>query len=165
MNWLRNFMIGRYGTDQLSFFLIIVNLVMTLVSSLFGGNIVILILSYATWFYVIFRTLSRNIAARQKENGQFMIFWRWVMTHTTGVRGWMKTCINRIRDRKTHKYFRCPKCHQMVRVPKNKGKVRIICPKCREEFIRQTGKSPAQKAREEQEKAAKNAKSTKSGKR
>ena len=45
----------------------------------------------------------------------------------------------------------------MVRVPKNKGKVRIICPKCKEEFIRFTGKSSAQRMREEQEKAEKRA--------
>ena len=43
----------------------------------------------------------------------------------------------------------------MVRVPKNKGKVRIICPKCKNEFIRSTGKSAAQKAKEEQQRAEK----------
>ena len=157
MNWLRNFMIGRYGTDQLSFFLIIVNIVMTLIASLFGGNLIILLISYVLWGWVIFRTLSRNIAGRQKENETFLIYWDWVKDHTVGIRGWFTTMGNRFRDRKTHKYFRCPKCHQMVRVPKNKGKVRIICPKCKEEFIRSTGKSPAQKAREEQQKEQKKA--------
>ncbi len=155
MNWLRNFMIGRYGTDLLSIFVIIVSMLMTFISSLFGGNIVVLLLSYLMWGWVIFRTLSRNIAARQKENETFMVFWRWAMDHTAGLRGWFKTQWNRWRDRKTHKYFRCPKCHQMVRVPKNKGKVRIICPKCKEEFVRSTGKSPAQKAKEQQQRADK----------
>lgn len=169
MNWLRNFMIGRYGTDQLSFFVIIVNMVMTLIASLFGGNIVVLLLSYALWVWIIFRTLSRNIAARQKENEIFLVGWDWVKDHTVGIRGWFTTEGNRFRDRDTHKYFRCPKCHQMVRVPKNKGKVRIICPKCKEEFIRSTGKSPAQRAKEEQQKANKAAqkaakKSEKTGK-
>ena len=37
MNWLRNFMMGRYGPDSLSLFLIVVSLVCTLTSSLFGG--------------------------------------------------------------------------------------------------------------------------------
>ena len=157
MNWLRNFMMGRYGPDSLSLFLIVVSLVCTLTSSLFGGVLVLILISYALWFWVIFRMLSRNIAARQKENETFLRGWRWVMDHTVGLRGWFKTQGNRFRDRKTHKYFRCPSCHQMVRVPKNKGKVRIICPKCKNEFIRQTGKSAAQRAREEQARAEKNA--------
>lgn len=155
MNWLRNFMMGRYGPDSLSLFLIVVSLICTLTSSLFGGVLVLILISYILWFWVIFRLLSRNIAARQKENETFLRMVGWLRDHTTGIRGWFKTQSNRFRDRKTHKYFRCPTCHQMVRVPKNKGKVRIICPKCKNEFIRQTGKSPAQKAREEQARADK----------
>ena len=155
MNWLRNFMIGRYGTDSLSLFLLVLSIIITFVTSIFGGNLITLLISYAMWGWVIFRTLSRNIAARSKENEVFLTGWRWVMDHTVGFRGWVKTEGNRFRDRKTHKYFRCPTCHQMVRVPKNKGKVRIICPKCKNEFIRSTGKSAAQKAKEEQQRAEK----------
>ena len=169
MNWLRNFMIGRYGTDSLSLFLLVLSVIITFVSSIFGGNIITLLLSYGLWFWIIFRTLSRNIAARSKENQIFLNGWRRVMDHTTGFRGWVKTESNRVRDRKTHVYFRCPSCHQMVRVPRNKGKVRIICPKCKNEFIRSTGKSPAQKIKEEQQRAEKAArkaakKAEKSGK-
>ena len=68
MNWLRNFMMGRYGPDSLSLFLIVVSLVCTLTSSLFGGVLVLILISYALWFWVIFRMLSRNIAARQDES-------------------------------------------------------------------------------------------------
>ena len=157
MNWLRNFMIGRYGTDSLSLFLLVVSMICTLTSSLCGGVLTLILLSYALWIWIIFRTLSRNLSARSHENEVFMTGWRWVMDHTVGLRGWFKTQYNRFRDRKTHRYFRCPKCKQMVRVPKNKGKVRIICPKCKEEFIRFTGKSSAQRMREEQEKAEKRA--------
>lgn len=157
MNWLRNFMMGRYGPDSFSLFLIVISLVCTLVSSLFGGLWPLLFISYALWFWVIFRMLSRNIEGRAKENEKFMVFWNWMKEHTVGIRGWLTTQANRFRDRRTHKYFRCPKCRQMVRVPKNKGKVRIICPKCKNEFIRQTGKSAAQRAREEQARAEKSA--------
>ena len=155
MNWFRNFMIGRYGTDNLSLFLLIFSMVITLFSSLFGGSFILILLSYALWGWIIFRTLSRNFEARRHENEVFMRGWNWVMNHTVGVRGWFKTQANRIRDRKTHKYYRCPSCHQMVRVPKNKGKVRIICPKCKNEFIRFTGKSPAQLEKERLQKAQK----------
>ena len=67
MNWLRNFMMGRYGPDSLSLFLIVVSLVCTLTSSLFGGVLVLILISYALWFWVIFRMLSRNMARRREE--------------------------------------------------------------------------------------------------
>ena len=51
MNWLRNFMMGRYGPDSLSLFLIVVSLVCTLTSSLFGGVLVLILISYALWFW------------------------------------------------------------------------------------------------------------------
>ena len=76
MNWLRNFMIGRYGTDSLSLFLLVLSVIITFFSSIFGGNIVTLLISYALWIWIIFRTLSRNIAARSKENQVFMTGWR-----------------------------------------------------------------------------------------
>ncbi len=157
MNWLRNFMIGRYGTDNLSLFLLVISMVCTLVSSLCGGVLPLILLSYGLWVWIIFRTLSRNLSARSRENEKFMNGWHWVMDHTVGLRGWFKTEGNRFKDRKTHKYFRCPTCHQMVRVPKNKGKLRIICPKCKNEFIRFTGKSPAQQEKERLAKAKKEA--------
>jgi len=45
--------------------------------------------------------------------------------------------VDRIKDRE-HRYFDCPKCRQMVRVPRGKGKISITCPKCREKFVRKS---------------------------
>ena len=39
---------------------------------------------------------------------------------------------------KEHCYFRCPSCHQQVRVPKGKGHIEIRCPKCGTKFIKNT---------------------------
>ena len=33
----------------------------------------------------------------------------------------------------------CPKCDSRLRVPKNKGKISVTCPKCSESFKRDTG--------------------------
>ena len=44
---------------------------------------------------------------------------------------------SRLRDR-DNRYFSCPKCRQMVRVPKGKGKINIRCPKCGEKFMKKT---------------------------
>ncbi|MBO2527292.1 MAG: hypothetical protein CW335_03815, partial [Clostridiales bacterium] len=69
--------------------------------------------------FSLFRTFSRNIYTRQKENRRFRQLW------------------TRLRDRK-NRYYRCPKCRQTVRVPKGRGKISIRCPKCGEKFIKKT---------------------------
>ena len=44
----------------------------------------------------------------------------------------------RKRKDKTHKYYKCPTCKQVVRVPKGRGKIEINCPKCHTKFIKRT---------------------------
>ena len=34
--------------------------------------------------------------------------------------------------------IRCPKCETRMRIPKGKGKLKITCPKCKNEFIHET---------------------------
>jgi ribosomal protein L37AE/L43A len=45
--------------------------------------------------------------------------------------------VDRIKDRR-NRYFECPRCRQIVRVPRGKGKIAITCPKCKERFIKKT---------------------------
>lgn len=35
---------------------------------------------------------------------------------------------------KQNKYLVCPKCAQIIRVPRNKGKIEVRCPSCRKSF-------------------------------
>ncbi len=127
---MRQFMYGRYGSDQLNMALLIAAVVLSILNSIFSaifrGNaamsiisLVVSLLIYALFGYQLFRTLSRNIYKRRRENQRFMLLW------------------NRLRDR-NHRYFRCPQCRQTVRVPKHRGKINIRCPKCGEKFIKKT---------------------------
>ena len=119
---LRNFMAGRYGTDRLNMVILSVGLVASLLSVMIKFapvNLVLFVLSYGMMFWAIFRTLSRNTYKRYQENRKFL--------QLTG----------RLKDRE-HKYFDCPKCRQMVRVPRGKGKISITCPRCREKFVKKT---------------------------
>ena len=119
---LRNFMVGRYGTDRLNMVILSVGLVTSLLSVLIKfapANLVLFLVSYGMMFWAIFRSLSRNTYKRYQENRKFLQF--------TG----------RLKDRE-HRYFDCPKCRQMVRVPRGKGKISITCPRCREKFVRKT---------------------------
>ena len=122
-DWFRNFMIGRYGSDKLNSYLLGAGIVLMLLGSIFGGKVPLLswcsLLSYVPLFWCIFRMYSRNIEARRRENAAFVNFF------------------NHLKD-KEHRYFRCPRCRQTVRVPRGRGKINIRCPKCSERFIKTT---------------------------
>lgn len=121
-DWLRRFMIGRYGTDKLNNLLLWIATADILLSLFLPHGLPTLLavlLAYALMGLVIFRSLSRNTYQRHKEN-------RWYLN-----------LLERIKDRE-HRYFSCPQCKQSVRVPKGKGKIAITCPKCREKFVKKT---------------------------
>lgn len=130
MNFIRRYMAGRYGLDQLSIALFI----LTALFSLLAGILRLPVLAYigdVPLLVVIFRTLSRNIEKRRMENYKFSML-------INPVYSWLLKTRKRITDSKTHKYFRCPKCRSELRVPKGKGRIVVTCPKCREEFTEKT---------------------------
>lgn len=129
-NWIARFMIGRYGVDQFYFALFIGAVLFSLLSAIPGFGFLMLI-SYAMLGYAVFRLLSRNIAKRRRENDVFLRYW-WP------VRYKITSKYRQFKSRKTHKFFKCPGCRNILRVPKGKGKIQITCPKCGERFERKT---------------------------
>ena len=47
-------------------------------------------------------------------------------------------CVFRIFSRNTYKFFRCPSCHALLRVPRGKGVLELTCRKCGNRFKRRT---------------------------
>lgn len=118
----RNFMSGRYGTDKLNMAILSAGLAVCLVSVFVRNPIVNLLLtaiSYGLMIWALFRCFSRNTYRRYQENRKFLQFF------------------DRLKDRE-HRYYDCPKCRQVVRVPRGKGKIAITCPRCKERFVRKT---------------------------
>ncbi|BCI60766.1 hypothetical protein [Solibaculum mannosilyticum] len=130
MNWLRNFMSGRYGLDQLSLALVILTMVLTLISSIFRWPILV-ILSYIPLLLCVLRSLSRKTDKRYRENQRFLKIWN-------PIKSKFSLWFSRREDRKTHKYFKCPHCSNTLRVPKGRGKISITCPVCKTQFIRKS---------------------------
>lgn len=124
-NALQRFMYGRYGSDQLNIFLLIVYLAALLLSGLPGlGALEFVALVLMVWS--LFRMLSRNYAARRAENARFLKLVgpvvRWYRLRRT------------IRRDKEHRYFKCPGCGQQLRVPRGKGKITVNCRSCGASF-------------------------------
>lgn len=130
MEKLRRFMYGRYGTDQLNIALVIAAMVISLISRIFGsfwGQLP----AYLILIWVIVRMMSKNRAARMKENAVFLKLWN-------PIAKWFRLQYNRLRDIKTHRYFTCPNCKNTLRVPKGKGEITITCPVCKTRFDKKT---------------------------
>ena len=123
------FMQGRYGIDQLNSFLMIVCVICFIVN-MFIGSIVLTFIAYGTWLFVIFRMFSKNIYARNRENDKYLNFF-------SPLSRWLKLKLMS-KQNPSNKYFSCPKCKQMVRVPKGHGTVVVTCPNCQNKFEKRT---------------------------
>lgn len=127
---MQQFMAGRYGSDQFTLFLLVVSLIFT-----FLGNFKPLRFMYFIGLviigYSLFRTMSKNYEARRKELN-------WYLRWSEKPRAEIKLLTNKIRDRKTHRYFKCKECKTVLRVPQGRGKIEITCPKCRAKVIKKT---------------------------
>lgn len=128
-------MYGRYGQDQLGIFCFAAYVVVWLISMFLRGTRIALVLNVIEVMLVaayFFRFFSRNIYKRQMENQKFLKVWN-------RVKNFFKFYQLRYRERNgVKKLYRCPKCRQVIRVPKGRGKIAITCPKCRFEFIKKT---------------------------
>lgn len=134
-NWLQTlsyrfqtFMYGRYGVDLLSKHLNIASLIV-LILSWFIPELYLLALALLVWS--TFRIYSRNIYNRQQELFRYQNF-------IAKLRRRLNLLKSRFRDRKTHRFYRCPSCREFLRVPKGRGEVHITCPRCRHEIVRKT---------------------------
>ena len=129
-DFLRNFMRDRYGPDHLSIAMIVLSFVLSLLYGLFSLT-PLLYLSYIIFALALYRMLSRDIYRRRKENDKFIRYWWPVKTK-------ISRRVSSIKQRKTHKFIKCPGCKNTLRIPRGKGKLQVNCPKCGERFIKRT---------------------------
>ena len=120
----RKLMIGRYGMDQLSMGLLIIGFILMILTAPIKWQLIRWV-TYVPIFLCYYRFFSKNIYKRQQENFKFIRFY-------TPIHKQVNVYIKAIKERKTHKYFKCPACKQALRVPKGKGKIAITCPKCKQ---------------------------------
>lgn len=121
---LQQFMMGRYGTDNLGQALNVLALV-AMVVGLFLPQVSFL--AMMVLIVCFFRMFSRNTYARSQENDQYL---QW----KNKVTKWCSIRIVRFKNRKVYLYFKCPSCKQDLRVPRGKGNVTITCPICKTEI-------------------------------
>lgn len=127
------FMAGRNGNDALNRFLIALALVLMLLSFLVPAAVsrVFYFLFLAALIFCYFRMLSRNLYKRQAENA-------WYWNKRNQFLGSFRLLKERWVQRKDYRFFSCPSCHTTLRVPKGRGKIKIVCRKCGTSFVRKS---------------------------
>lgn len=126
------FMAGRNGNDQLNRFLLLADVVLLLLSSILsrysrlGGLFYLLVLVLLGLTY--YRMLSRDLYRRRSENERYLHVKNQLFANFRVLR-------ERWKQRKDYKFFSCPSCKAVMRVPRGRGKIRIVCHKCGNSFL------------------------------
>ena len=129
---LARFMAGRNGNDQLNIFLLIVDVVLIVLSTIWkSASGVLYPLVLVLLVYIYFRMFSRNVYKRREENGKYMRL-------KYKVDAALRLRKERWVQRKDYKFFTCPSCRTSLRVPRHRGKVKIVCRKCGTSFFGKT---------------------------
>lgn len=127
---ISSFMYGRYGNDALTKFLLIVALILMVISWIPHLGLVYL-LALAVMIWSLCRTFSRRFDKRRRELDRYLRIKKPIVD-------FFKLSRNKWRDRKTHVYFKCKKCKAVLRVPKGKGSIVVICTRCKERIEKET---------------------------
>ena len=124
---MRQFMVGRYGQDQLGKFILSLALVI-LVINLFVKNASLPTVALVLIIYSYYRIFSRDVNARYKENKKFL-------DTVEPLKRKFSKSKNTYENRKTYKYIKCPSCKLKMKVPRGKRKIRVTCKSCGNKFI------------------------------
>lgn len=125
-------MAGRNGNDQLNRFLLVVDIVLIVLATVWrGASGVLYPFVLALLVYIYFRMFSRNVYKRREENGKYIrLKYKIDAAFRLRKERWVQ--------RKDYKFFTCPSCRTSLRVPRHRGKVKIVCRKCGTSFFGKT---------------------------
>lgn len=127
---IRKFMYGRYGPDDLYYFLIKLYIFLLIIDLFITSNI-LNILELLLVFIIFYRFFSKKIYKRNNENKVFLN----LKSHTLKPLKKVKKNLNNIkRNIKDEEYIykKCHNCNTTLRLPlpTNYGVKHVKCPKC-----------------------------------
>lgn len=150
------FMQGRYGMDQLYYALLVLYLILLVLNMLFRKLMIFGILSWLVLIFAFYRFFSRDTVRRARENEKFMELWVNVSNKlggrfntgnfggnfSGGNFGGFRTSggtsgpslMTKLREFPEKKYAVCPSCKATLRLPRQRGKHTVRCPRCGNRF-------------------------------
>src|SRR5699024_1303015 len=114
---LSRFMYGRYGSDRLNIFMVIVLLVCAVINLFVRtGYFSVLLTSWEFLLLILiyYRMFSKNISKRYAENQKYLVLENKVKRFF-GKQKYIQE------QRKDFHIYTCPQCRQKIRIPRGKG--------------------------------------------
>ena len=124
-------MAGRNGNDALNRFLLAADLILLLLSGLSRGrglSGLLYLLTLLLLGLTYFRMFSRDLYRRRSENERYLREKQKLLAKCRILK-------ERWKQRNDYRFFTCPSCKAVMRVPKGQGKIRIVCHKCGNTFM------------------------------
>ncbi len=133
---LARFLYGRYGADSLYNALFVAELILLFIGTILNvlgrvepalaiGSMILYLAALGLLIYAMFRFFSRNIAKRRRENEAWLRF---------RAKFRRKPRPTLPADTPDHIFRACPRCKATLRLPRQKGKHEVKCPRCGEKF-------------------------------
>lgn len=123
-----NFMKDRYGEDILNNIIFYFAIGFSIIN-LFRRSNILTITSVILIFIALFRAFSKNKRKRAMEQLKFFNLISPIYSRLLKFAS---------KDRKNYIYFKCKNCKQELRIPRGKGKIKVICPHCKHEEIKKS---------------------------
>ena len=112
----------RNGIDALAVTLLGISLLLQWLGTFLRSQAVMGI-SLVLYAGTLQRIFSKRDPRRQKENARFLA----AFSHGRLKR---KQFFLRLRLRRQYRYFRCPQCKTLLRIPRGQGEKNVSCPRC-----------------------------------
>lgn len=117
-----------YGVDKLNNIILYFAIGFSIVN-IFKKSFIISVISILLIFIFLFRAFSKNKRKRSMEQVKFFTLISPIYERLLKFAS---------KDRKNYIYFKCKNCKKELRVPRGKGKIKVICPYCKHEEIKKS---------------------------
>lgn len=128
---IKNYLQKVYGVDFFSKTMIVFALILSLINLKFKNRVIEIITMLLIVYFGIFRVFSVNKYQRMIENQKFA---KAVKPMTDFFEKYKIRALNS----KDKKYIKCPNCKKEMKIPRNKGKIRVTCPHCGHRFVKKS---------------------------
>lgn len=124
---IQKLLVGRYARmDQLNTTLMRGSLILLLLN-LFLPTSIAFWLGVSLLLWLNCRFFSKRLYPRSNENTRYIL-------KVQQLKKKLDFSKNKLKERKIYTFFKCPNCKQQLRAPKGKGKIKVTCSTCKEQF-------------------------------
>lgn len=124
---MQKLLVGRYAQmDQLNTTLLRGSLIL-LFLNLFLPTSIAFWLAVSLLLWLNYRFFSKRIYPRSNENTRYV-------SRVRQLKKKFDFSKEKLKERKIYTFFKCPNCKQQLRAPKGKGKIKVTCSTCKEQF-------------------------------